>query len=434
MSRKAVLNLQGLTQPQLRLLGSLKRFICVSWGRQSGKTTAGLYLMLMRALRGRRGAIYWYVLQTHSAAEVAFNRFWDLTRGTGFLAEKPNESEKFVRLVSGATIFFKSGENFEDLRVETLAGVIIDEFRQQNPWVWTKVIRPMLARYGGWAVILSTPNGFEHFYDLFLAAKLDPEWNTFHAPSTEAWWWTPEEVASAKSTMSEDEFAQEILAEFREMGVGKVYKNHGTWNQIEVNPFARPGQIWSPHLPLVVGLDFNVGLMCWEVMQFRGRDSYTGDEISVSDTNTQECAPKLLQLVKGHPSGVILVGDASGKARRSSASETDYAIILGCLKGGGINVRNLTPEANPPVHDRVNICNAALKDATGAVHARYHPGKCPRLKKDLERVLWRQGTANTDIDKRDPLLTHPSDAWGYPQCHYADTWKPKAGRMRVLSR
>jgi hypothetical protein len=432
--RQVSLNLTGLTNPQLRLFKSLKRFLIACWGRQSGKTTAGLYLMLTRAIRGRRGAIYWYVLQTHSAAEIAFNRFWDITRGTGVLSEKPNESEKFCRLINGATVFFKSGENYEDLRAETLDGVIIDEFRQQHPSLWTKVISPMLARYGGWAVILSTPNGFEHFYDLFEAAKMDDEWDTFHAPSTEAWWWSEKEIASCKTRMSEDEFAQEILAEFREMGVGKVYKNHGTWNQITENPFARPGQLWSPHLPLVVGLDFNVGLMCWEIAQFRGRDSYTGDELAVPDTNTQECAPLLLNKVKGHLSGVILIGDASGKARRSSASDTDYAIVMGTLKDAKINVRNLTPESNPPVRDRVNIGNAALKDANGDPHAWYHPARCSHLKRDFERVIWRQGSSNTEIDKRDPLLTHPSDAWGYPHSHYADTWKPKVGRMRVLSR
>jgi Terminase large subunit, T4likevirus-type, N-terminal len=431
MPAKAIqLNLTGLTNPQKRLLSSIKRFIIACWGRQSGKTTGGLHLILARALKGRRAGVYWYILQTHAAAEVAFNRFWDMLRDTGLLLNKPNESEKFCRLINGATVFFKSGENFEDLRVETLDGVVIDEYRQQHPSLWTKVVRPMLARFGAWAVILSTPNGFEHFSDLFEAAKLDEDWDAFHAPSTEAWWWTPEEIESARSTMSEDEFAQEILAEFREMGVGKVYKNHGTWNQREMNPFAPIGQLWSRHLPLVIGLDFNVGLMAWEIMQFRGRQSYTGDEIAIPDTNTQECAPKLRDKVKGHPAGVVLIGDASGESRRSSATKSDYGIILECLKTAGIQVRNLTHEANGPVKERINICNAALKDSTGATHAWYHPTRVPYLKKDFERVLWR----GEDLDKRDGLRTHASDAWGYPVVHYADAWKPKAGKMQVLLR
>ena len=424
------------TPAQIKIHQSKSRFNIACWGRQSGKTTTGLDKMVYKPLQGRPGGVYWYILQTHTAAEVAFNRYWDLLHPTQLLMkEKPNESEKFVHLVNGAKVFFKSGQNFEDLRVETLDGVVIDEYRQQDPALWSRVIRPMLAFRSGWADVYSTPNGYDHFYDLFEAAKTDSEWGCFHAPSTDAWWWTPEEVASAKATMSDDEYAQEIMAEFRELGMGKVYKNHGIWNQVPTNPFAITGQLWSPHLPIVVGLDFNVGLMCWELGQFRGRDSWFGDELAVPDTNTQECAQILLPKVRSHPSGVVLIGDASGKSRKTSASATDYQIIMQVLTAGGVKLlKNKTPEANGGVHDRVNICNAALKDANGEVHARYSPEKCPRLKRDLERVLWRQGTGNTDLDKRDPLLTHPSDAWGYSQVLHSDAWKPKVGKLRVISR
>jgi hypothetical protein len=391
--------------------------------------------MVYKPIQGRPGGVYWYVLQTYAAAEVAFNRYWDLLRPhPQLMVEKPNESERFVHLANGAKVFFKSGQNFEDLRVETLDGVVVDEYRQQDPALWPRVIRPMLAFRKGWADIYSTPNGHEHFYDLCEAARFDPEWSFFAAPSTEAWWWTKEEIESARATMSEDEFAQEIMAEFREFGVGKVYKNHGPWNQVTENPFAIRGQTWSPYLPIVVGLDFNVGLMCWELGQFKGQESYFGDELAVPNTNTQECAPMLVEKVRGHKPGVILIGDASGKSRRSSATENDYQIILGCLKGAGIQVRNLTPELNPPIRTRVNIVNAALKDVNGVTRARYHPGRCANLKKDLERVTWKPGSGELDFDKSDPLRTHSADAFGYPQCFYGDKWKAKPGKLAVILR
>lgn len=435
MHRKVSLNLQGLTPPQHRLFRSLRRFIIACWGRQSGKTTCGLYLILSRALAGRQGGIYWYVLQTHSAAEIAFNRFWAMTRGTGLLHGKPNESERSAVLINGATVFFKSGQNFEDLRAETLDGVVIDEYRQQDKRLWPVVIRPMLARFEAWAVILSTPNGFEHFYDLFEAAKLDPEWEAIYAPSTEAWWWTPAEIASSKSTMSEDEFDQEILAQFREMGVGKVYKNHSTENQTSQNPFTITGRLWSPHLPIVVGLDFNVGLMCWELGQFRGRDCFFGEELAVPNTDSQECANLLAEKCKGHPSGLVLIGDASGNSRKTSAGgKTDYSIIMQTLKDAGIRVTNKTPEANPGVKDRVNVINAALKDAHGQRHLFYDPSKCPKFKKDLERVKWKEGTSDAIFDKSDPLLTHASDAAGYPVYHFGNEFRTRPGRMTVLTR
>lgn len=391
--------------------------------------------MIERPLLGRPEGIYWYILQTHAAAEVAFNRYLRFaSKAQGFIKDK-NESEKSITLLNDAHLFFKSGQNFEDLRVETLDGCVIDEYRQQHPDLWSKVVRPMLARHKGWCDILTTPNGFDHSKDLCdFALEHEQEWGVFHAPSTEAWWWTPQEVASAKETMSEDEFAQEILAEFREMGAGKAYKNHGSWNQSKSNPFCSY-QTYSPHLPIVVGLDFNVGLMCWELGQVRGPDSYWADEIAVSNTNSEECAKVLVEKVAGHKSGVILIGDSSGNANKTSAvGKTDYSLIIRVLRDSGISFRNLTPDSNPHVKDRINCVNGRLKAADGSVHLWYNPTTCKYLKRDFERVKWKEGTSGAILDKADPLATHSSDAMGYPVAYYSDLLKQQVGTLKVVSR
>src|SRR6185437_9395012 len=219
-----IIKLRHRTPAQKRISESTFRFNVASWGRQSGKTTFGLDKMIWAPMRSRPGSIYWYVLQTHAAAEVAFNRFMNNVIGTPLFKEK-NESEKWVALPDGRMVFFKSGENYQDLRVETLDGAIVDEYRQQHPDLWPQVIRPMLARRKGWADFLSTPNGFDHFYDLAKYAMNNEtnEWGFFKAPSTDAWWWSTEEIASAKASMSELEFAQEIMAEFVNLTAHRVY-------------------------------------------------------------------------------------------------------------------------------------------------------------------------------------------------------------------
>lgn len=391
--------------------------------------------MVYKPLQGRPEGIYWYVLQTYSAAEVAFNRYLRLVKNTSLFKNK-NESEKWVQLHNYSFIHFKSGFNFDDLRVETLDGCIIDEMRQQPHELWPQVIRPMLGRRGGWCDFYSTPNGFDFFKDLYDFALEHPdEWSTFHAPSTESWWWTPAEVESARASMSEDVFAQEILAEFREIGVGKAYKNHGTWNQATENPFAIRGQAWSPYLPIIVGLDFNVGLMCWELLQNHGIDFYFGDEIAIANTDSEECAKVLAERVKDHKPGIILVGDSSGNARKTSAvGKTDYTIIKNVLQSYGIKYENRTPNENPFVKDRINCINALLKAADGSVHLWYHPFKMKYWKRDMERVKWKQGADGAILDKSDPLATHASDAGGYPLCVYSDLLRSKPGIMRVIQR
>lgn len=422
------------TPPQKRISQSTKRFNVAVWGRQSGKTTFGGDKMVYRPVQGREGGIYWHVLQTYSAAEVAFNRYLKLVKNTAVYKDK-NESERWVKLFNDSFVHFKSGFNFDDLRVETLDGCIIDEVRQQHPELWPEVIRPMLGRRKGWCDFLSTPNGFDHFKDLYDFALVHPdEWATFHAPSSEAWWWTEKEVESARASMSDDVFAQEILAEFRELGVGKAYKNHGTWNQATENPFAIRGQAYSPYLPIIVGMDFNVGLMVWELLQNHGKDFYYADEIALSNTDSEECAKVLAERVKDHKPGIVLVGDASGNARRTSAvGKTDYTIIKNVLHSYGIKFENRTPNENPFVKDRINCLNSLLKAADGSVHLWYNI-KNKYLKRDFERVKWKQGADGAILDKSDPLATHASDAGGYPVCVFSDLMRTKPGVMRVINR
>lgn len=400
---------------QLQIHNSPSRFNIVCFGRQSGKTTYGLNKIAQRAWKGPRDGIYWYVLQTYDAARVAFNRMMRMyIKCPSAFAKKPNETELKVQFHHGPVIYFKSGNNFEDLRIETLNGVVVDEYRQQDKTLWPLVIRSMLAKKKGWADILSTPNGFEHFYDLFEQAKEDPEWSHFHAPSTVAYWWTPEEIESAKRTMSQAEFDQEILAQFRDLTKGKAYGCYGVWNERTTSPFC--DGLLHAHLPVYVALDFNVAPMAWTLVQGRVNQFYAFDMVYIPRTEqgTFEAANVLAEKLTAYKiKKVILIGDATGKANKSSASgNTDYAIICGVLDRYNIEWENRTPDSNPHVKDRVNCHNAHLKNAAGETSFWLHPVNCAPLRRDYQRVVWKEGTGILEQGK-DKTLTHSSDGVGY---------------------
>lgn len=435
------LTLPKRTEPQKRIQESPARFKVASWGRQSGKTTNGGWTMVKKPLLGPRFGRYWHILQTHTAASIAFDRYVRLfpkSSWSTLWAKKPNESEKTVFLTGFREVSFKSGQNFEDLRSETLHGAIIDECRQQDPRLWKMIIRPMLGRYGGWCEFYSTPNGFDWFYDLTQDHKDDPEWEFFHAPSWEAWWWTPEEIASAKRTMSEAEFAQEIGAEFRDLTRGKAYVNFGPHNLRRGNPWTT-GDEWNEYLPIGVGMDFNLSPMAWSLSQRKANKMHFGGEIWIPNSNgTAEAAQVLADRVQGHKPGVILCGDATAKAgQRAAAAQSDYDILCQVLDANGIPWTNLTPESNPRVKDRVNTVNARLMSASGDVDVTVDPEKCPMLVKDFERVVWKEGNAGVILDqKTDPMLTHMSDGAGYIICQNLplDAASSKPGLLSVIIR
>ena len=87
--------------------------------------------------------------------------------------------------------------------------------------------------------------------------------------------------------MSEAKFAQEIMAEFRDLTQGKAYLSFSSDNIRTDNPFVT-GQKYNKYLPIYVGLDFNISPMSWCLAQRRGEHMHFVEEISIKGTNTQE--------------------------------------------------------------------------------------------------------------------------------------------------
>jgi hypothetical protein len=63
--------------------------------------------------------------------------------------------------------------------------------------------------------------------------------------------------------------------------------------------------------------------------------------------------------------------------------------------------------------------NARLKSTDGTITLFYHPGNCPHLLRDFERVAWKQGAESILDQVRDKSLTHATDGVGYALCAFA---------------
>ncbi len=79
-------------------------------------------------------------------------------------------------LINGARISLYGADNPDALRGIYLDGVILDEYAQMSPRVWSEVIRPTLTDREGFAVFIGTPRGHNQFYDLYQQAKDYPGW------------------------------------------------------------------------------------------------------------------------------------------------------------------------------------------------------------------------------------------------------------------
>ena len=218
--------IEELTMAQTIVVKDKHRFRVLSCGRRFGKTTLAIVEMVACAVlkKDRRIA---YIASTYQQARDICWR--DLKKITQPIAINTNESrlEVEVKTQEGGTslIWLRGWESIETLRGQRFDFLVIDEVAMvKNFWEnWHEVLRPTLTDTKGEVLFLSTPKGYNHFYDLFQLPKTDKDYKSFHFTSYDNPFVPSEEIDKARKELPDDRFAQEYLADFRKV-YGLVYK------------------------------------------------------------------------------------------------------------------------------------------------------------------------------------------------------------------
>jgi PBSX family phage terminase large subunit len=161
-----------------------------------------------------------YIAPTYQQArDIA----WEMLKKV-FIGAEFNESRLEIR-ISDRTVYLRGWEAVETLRGQKFDLLVIDEIAMmRNFWVnWQEIIRPTLTDTQGKVLFISTPKGFNHFYDLYNLQDKDSDYKSFHFTSYDNPYLPVEELDKAKEELPEDRFAQEYLADFRKTE-GLVYK------------------------------------------------------------------------------------------------------------------------------------------------------------------------------------------------------------------
>jgi PBSX family phage terminase large subunit len=140
-------------------------------------------------------------------------------------------------------------ESVETLRGQRFDFVVIDEIASmRNFWLnWQEVIRPTLTDRKGEVLFVSTPKGFNHFYDLYNVN--DEDYKSFHFTTYDNPHMPVEEVEKAKKELPEDRFSQEYMADFRKQQ-GLVYREFSRDRHVFET---LPDKTWTEY---IAGIDF----------------------------------------------------------------------------------------------------------------------------------------------------------------------------------
>jgi phage terminase large subunit len=164
---------------------------------------------------------------------------------------KTSESELWVEYPNGARVRLYGADNYERLRGLYNDGVVIDEPAQMDPRAWPEVIRPTLSDYQGWASFIGTPQGRDWFYsvDRDMDGELIPGWFRLTLKASETGVVADHEIEDLKTSLSEDQFAQEYECSF-EAAVkgayyGKLMQQAEDDKRITGVPYEASAQVWT---------------------------------------------------------------------------------------------------------------------------------------------------------------------------------------------
>jgi len=264
--------------------------------RRFGKTFAKVRKLLDRAMHcpvdmGR----YAYVAPTYGQAEdIAWAYL--LTFGQRIYSKLGLDERKWVdrsRMAIWVPTFRGSPARIrlygvdnqkERLRGLYLDGLVLDEYAQIPPSVWTEQVRPMLSddtrqgedalgRRNQWADFIFTPKGRNHAYELWRKAdvwargdpvrELDPEtgheeevfsdeWFACRLPASQTGVLSRRELAAAQREMGRQRYEQEYEVSFDAALEGAIYASEIKWLRHEGRVQNMP---YNPLLPVHTGWD-----------------------------------------------------------------------------------------------------------------------------------------------------------------------------------
>jgi Terminase RNaseH-like domain/Terminase large subunit, T4likevirus-type, N-terminal len=221
VTKGVVIRLPGLHLAQRAVAEDAHRFRVVACGRRFGKTLLGIHEAARVALTAGRA---WFISPSYPMSASAWRDARSLVRVIPGVVIA--EADREIRFAAGGAIRFRSADDPNSLRGDSLDLAVLDENAFMPEAVFVEAIRPSLADRAGRALFLSTPRGRNHFWRSFLRGQ-DPhetEWASFTAGTGSNPFIAETEIAAARSTMPQRVFDQEFLAVFSD-DAGDVFRN-----------------------------------------------------------------------------------------------------------------------------------------------------------------------------------------------------------------
>jgi PBSX family phage terminase large subunit len=370
-----------LTKKQHKVFFDNSKELLVVSGLASGKSEILLRKFILQEVLKYPKALHCFASLSYSLLrDASIQRFQAILQELG-IKYKFNKSE-FMFLVgkSETKVIFRSLEVAEKMRSVEIGSLYIDEAAYAKKDDFNTFLGRLRDKNGSCRlVVASTPNGFNWLYDYFvLGNRKIIKMSTYDNPFLPAGY-----LQMLEESYDEQLQKQELKGEFINLSSFSVYSFFDREKHVKV---------LSDRVSFC-GLDFNVDPFCGVFGYSENDTIYITDELYLRNSNTIKARE---EIAAKYSTDVFLIPDATGSARRTSASKSDHEL----LREYGFQVARTR---NPFVKDRRASVNNLLNKGRIIISP-----DCKNLIKDLEQL---------QQDNKNDMLSHISDALGYV-CYY----------------
>lgn len=220
----------NLHKSQIEVVNDRHRYRVINAGRRFGKSTLIAWEMFAMAVANENARIPYYAPTRDDARDIMWRPLKEICGP--LIVGEPNESRLELNVrnrFGGTSLIILYGWEAVQERGKGVGvknnHIFLDEVSKYTnfSYGWEEILSPTLLDLKGGATFISTPNGFNHFYDLSLMEGKNSDWKYFHYTSYDNPFLDMEEIDKKKAEITEDRFAQEYLGEFRKKE-GLVYK------------------------------------------------------------------------------------------------------------------------------------------------------------------------------------------------------------------
>ena len=315
-SQRAIIN--AINNPKYR-------FVCAAISRRQGKTYISNIIGQLVCLVPNSHVLL--MSPNYSLSQISFDLQRNLIKHFDLEVLRDNAKDKVIELSNNSTIRMGSINQVDSVVGRSYDLIIFDEAALTDGRdAFNVALRPTLDKENSKAIFISTPRGRNNYFAEFYYRGFSeefPEWCSVKATYHENPRVAESDIIEAKKTMSENEFAQEYMADFN------VYEGQ-VWAFNHEQCIADLSEIDVSNMDVFAGLDvgykdptaFCVIAYDWDEQKY-----YLIDEYMDSEKTTEQHAVQIQKLIHKWDIDYIYIDSAAQQTRYDFAQNYDISTI-----------------------------------------------------------------------------------------------------------